>query len=219
MTIHREGYIPLLITVAIIAVVVFAFHWFLPQAKIVHKIVYAACFIMFLLILQFFRSPTRNTPKGDDLVICPADGKVVVIEKVFEKEYFKDERIQVSIFMSPLNVHVNRSPIAGNVDYVKYHPGEYLVAWHPKSSELNERTSIAMSKGKDSILLKQIAGAVARRIRWYVKEGDTVDQGGEFGFIKFGSRVDVLLPLDAEINVKLEETVKGGETILAKFKQ
>lgn len=208
-----------MITVAIIAIVVLAFHYFLPNAKLVHKLVYAASAVMFLLILQFFRHPSRNTPKGDDLVICPADGKVVVIERVFEKEYFKDERIQVSIFMSPLNVHVNRAPIAGSVDYVKYHPGEYLVAWHPKSSELNERTSIAMSHGKDSLLLKQIAGAVARRIRWYVNEGDLIGQGDEFGFIKFGSRVDVLLPLDAEIDVKLDQKVTGGETILARFKK
>lgn len=218
MTIHREGYIPLIITTAIIIVVIFAFHYFLPSAKIVHKLVYATCLVMFLLILQFFRSPSRTTPKGDDLVICPADGKVVVIEKVFDKEYFNAERIQVSIFMSPLNVHVNRAPIAGKVDYVKYHPGEYLVAWHPKSSELNERTSIAMSNGNDSVMFKQIAGAVARRIRWYVKEGDQLGQGDEFGFIKFGSRVDVLLPLDAEINVALDQKVVGGETILAKFK-
>ncbi len=218
MTIHREGYIPLLITVAIIAIVIVAVHYFLPTYVWIHRLVYLASAVMFLLILQFFRHPTRNTPQGDDLVICPADGKVVVIEKVFIKEYFNAERLQVSIFMSPLNVHVNRSPIEGKVEYVKYHPGDYLVAWHPKSSELNERTSIVVSRGENDLMLKQIAGAVARRIRWYVSEGDSVSQGAEFGFIKFGSRVDVLLPLDAEINVELEQKVVGGETVLAKFK-
>lgn len=218
MTIHREGYVPLLITVAIIAVVILAVHYFLPAYVWVHRLVYIASAVMFLLILQFFRSPTRNTPIGDDLVICPADGKVVVIEKVFIKEYFNAERLQVSIFMSPLNVHVNRSPIEGKVEYVKYHPGDYLVAWHPKSSELNERTSIVVSRGENDLMLKQIAGAVARRIRWYVSEGDSIGQGAEFGFIKFGSRVDVLLPLDAEVNVELDQVVTGGETILAKFK-
>jgi len=218
MSIHREGYLPLLITLAIIAVVIFSIHYFWPSAKLAHYITYGVCAIIFLLILQFFRNPVRQTPQGENLVIAPADGKVVVMEKVFEKEYFKDERIQVSIFMSPLNVHVNRNPISGKVDYFKYHPGKYLMAWLPKSSELNEHTSIVVGNEHDSIMVKQIAGAVARRIRWYVKEGDEVKRGKEFGFIKFGSRVDVFLPLDAEINVKLNQEVVGGETILAKFK-
>ena len=169
--------------------------------------------------MQFFRSPSRPIEPNENLIIAPADGKVVVIEEVEEPEYFRGKRRQVSIFMSPLNVHVNWYPISGDVQYVKYHPGKYLVAWHPKSSTLNERTSIVVkdSKGRE-ILIRQIAGAVARRIVYYAKEGQTVVQGDQLGFIKFGSRVDLFLPLDAEIMVGLEESVKGSSTIIAKFK-
>ncbi len=217
MTIHKEGLVPLLITTVLITVVIVIIRLVFLDTLILHYLVYVGCLIMFLLILQFFRNPNRTIPQESNVLIAPADGKVVVIEKIFEKEYFKDERIQVSIFMSPLNVHVNRAPMGGVVDYFKYHPGDYLVAWHPKSSELNERTSMVLRQDSISILVRQIAGAVARRIRWYVEEGDILGRGDEFGFIKFGSRVDILLPLSANINVELEQKVVGGETILAKF--
>jgi phosphatidylserine decarboxylase len=151
-------------------------------------------------------------------VLCPADGKVVVIEETEEPEFLKDKRIQVSVFMSPVNVHVNRNPISGVVKYFKYHPGKYLVAWHPKSSTENERTTVVTeNKVGQQVLFRQIAGALARRIVWYVKEGDKVEQGEQFGFIKFGSRVDVFLPLGSKINVEIGEVVKGGTTILAEL--
>ena len=168
------------------------------------------------LILQFFRNPKRKTQLNDSLIISPVDGKVVVIEKVYEKEYFKDDRIQVSIFMSPLNVHVTRYANSGIVKFSKYHPGKYLVAWHPKSSELNERTTVVVENnifGK--VLYRQIAGALARRIVNYAKVGDSVTQGEDAGFIKFGSRVDLFLPLDSKINVKLHQLVVGGVDTIA----
>ena len=161
----------------------------------------------------------EKLPNEEKLVFAPADGKVVVIEETTESEYLKDRRKQVSIFMSPINVHINRSPIAGVVEFFKYHPGKYLVAWHPKSSTENERTTMVLThKSGVKILVRQIAGALARRIKWYVKEGTPLAQGGEFGFIKFGSRVDVYLPLDAEILVSLEEKTKGGRTPIARLK-
>ena len=178
-----------------------------------------ASLILFVLIVQFFRNPKREVPVIDNkLVYAPADGKIVVIEETTEGEYFHDRRIQVSIFMSPLNVHVNRNPISGIVKYYRYHEGKYLVAWHPKSSTENERTTTVIDDGKNQILFRQIAGAVARRIRAYVKEGDQVWQGKDMGFIKFGSRVDVFLPLDAQILVSIDEISKGNQTVLAKLK-
>ncbi len=177
----------------------------------------AALVVVFGLMLQFFRNPARPIPVHDDqLVYVPADGKVVVIEQVEETEYFKDQRLQVSIFMSPLNVHVNRSPFGGTVEYVKYHPGKYLVAWHPKSSTENERATVVIHNGTTPVLLRQIAGAVARRIRTYVVPGQRMAQGEEFGFITFGSRVDVFLPLDAEVRVRIGDTVRGNVDVLAK---
>lgn len=174
--------------------------------------------ILFVLVVQFFRIPTRLLTTGDLKVIAPADGKVVVIEETEEGEYFKDRRRQVSIFMSPLNVHVNRNPVTGTVRYFKYFPGKYLVAWHPKSSTENERTTVVVELANGAqILFRQIAGAVARRIIWYVKEGQAVKQGEEFGFIKFGSRVDVFLPLDAKINVNIGDITKGGVTVIAEL--
>lgn len=174
--------------------------------------------ILFGLVVQFFRVPKREITVDDELVICPADGKVVVIEETEESEYLKDRRIQVSIFMSPLNVHVNWFPVAGVVSYMKYHAGKYLVAWHPKSSTENERTTVAVkTKGGVEVLFRQIAGAVARRIICYAKENDKASQGSEFGFIKFGSRVDVFLPLDAEVKVEIDQTVKGTQTVLARL--
>lgn len=179
-------------------------------------LVLAASLVLFLLILQFFRKPRRSTPLNDQHVISPCDGTVVVIEEVNEPEYFKEPRRQVSIFMSPLNVHINFHPVTGTVQYVKYYPGKYLVAWHPKSSTENERTSVVIrAKNGAEILLRQIAGALARRIVWYAKEGQQVQQGHELGFIKFGSRVDLFLPLDADVKVKIGEKTKGGVTVIA----
>lgn len=172
--------------------------------------------IAFILILQFFRDPKRKTVPNDDLVIAPADGKVVVIEEVMENEYFKDKRRQISIFMSPLNVHVTRYPVSGRVKYSQYHPGKYLVAWHPKSSEDNERTTIVVDNASiGEILYRQIAGAVARRIVNYAQKGQVVIQGEDAGFIKFGSRIDIFVPLDMKIEVELNQKTKGGETIIA----
>ncbi len=174
--------------------------------------------VFLLLILQFFRNPGRNTIKNDTQALSPVDGKVVVIEEVFEKEYFKDKRLQVSVFMSPINVHVTRYPIGGQIAFSKYHPGKYLVAWHPKSSEENERTTVVVDNptfGK--VLYRQIAGALAKRIVNYAEEGQSVGQGTDSGFIKFGSRVDLFLPLDSKIKVTLNQKVKGGESIIAEI--
>lgn len=220
--IHREGYPTILITFLVLTVVNGIVYYFsdltkdaLPIGLLISLII---SLDLFVFILSFFRNPKRNTPVNDDHVIAPADGKVVVIEEVEEPEYFKDKRIQVSIFMSPLNVHVNRYPINGTVDYVKYHPGLYLVAWHPKSSTENERTTVVVKNQKKGVpvLFRQIAGALARRIVYYAKPGDMAQQGQEFGFIKFGSRVDIFLPLGTQINVKLNEVVRGGESVIAK---
>ena len=205
--------ISLLIILLIINISVFSIF---PDIRLLHILLGAASLVVFLLVLQFFRSPSRNQQLGD-WVLCPADGKVVAIEEVTESEYYKDQRIQVSVFMSPLNVHVNRYAISGSVKYFRYHEGLYLIASHPKSSTENERTTVVVEDGNKSVLLRQIAGYVARRIITYAREGDKADQGGEFGFIKFGSRVDILLPLTAKINVKLGEVVKGGITKIAFF--
>lgn len=170
------------------------------------------------IIVQFFRNPVRTIKVTDEsLVYAPADGKVVVIEEADEPEYFGARRLQVSIFMSPTNVHVNRNPIGGIVKYVKYHAGKYLVAWHPKASTENERTTVVIGNSKGEVLFRQIAGALAKRIKYYVTEGDKVEQGGEMGFIKFGSRVDLYLPLDAIVEVQLEQKVRGNETIIARL--
>jgi phosphatidylserine decarboxylase len=214
--IHREGKATILITL----VVLFALNYgvsFTQTTWLINAMMILS--ILFLIIiLQFFRNPAVKVALNDNHVISPADGKVVVIEEVQEREYFKDKRIQVSVFMSPFNVHVNRNPVAGIVKYFKYHQGKYLVAWHPKSSTENERTTTVIeTNGKVQILFKQIAGALAKRIVWYVKEGQKVQQGEEMGFIKFGSRVDILLPLNAKINVKLGEKVKGGKSVLAEL--
>lgn len=174
--------------------------------------------VFFILILQFFRNPKRHTQHNDTHVISPVDGKVVVIEEVEEPEYFKDKRLQVSIFMSPTNVHVTRYPVGGKVVFSKYHPGKYLVAWHPKSSEENERTTVVVENQKiGKVLYRQIAGALARRIVNYAKKDMNVVQGNDAGFIKFGSRVDLFLPLDSKLKVNLDQKVKGGETIIAEL--
>lgn len=193
-------------------------HQLIPEQQTLLNVVILSSIIIYLLVLQFFRNPSIVMPTDESLVYAPADGKVVVIEETVEEEYLNDRRRQISIFMSPVNVHINRSPISGIIEYFKYHPGKYLVAWHPKSSQENERTTLVVTEPNGTkILMRQIAGAVARRIRWYVKEGDPVTRGGEFGFIKFGSRVDVFLPLDAEVLVKIQDKTKGGQTPLARL--
>lgn len=215
MTLHREGHLYVLITSVLWAVIGYLSYKFLPV-----WIFYPLNILLFLFwfwVIWFFRIPSRQFTTGEKNVVAPADGKVVVIEECYEPEYFKGKRLQVSIFMSPLNVHVNRSPIQGIVKLMKYHPGKFLVAWHPKSSTDNERTSMVVDNGKHAILLRQVAGAVARRICYYVKEGQQLDQNQEFGFIKFGSRVDLYLPLDTEIDVKIGESVQGGITKIGRL--
>jgi phosphatidylserine decarboxylase len=216
---HREGKVTIMLTLIFLFVLNGAIGYFCSDLVWLQNIFIVLSIAFLIIILQFFRNPTNKPTLGDNLVISPADGKVVVIEEVMETEYFNEKRIQVSVFMSPFNVHVNRNPVAGLVKYFKYHPGKYLVAWHPKSSTENERTTTVIENpGKVPILFRQIAGALAKRIVWYVKEGQQVSQGGEMGFIKFGSRVDVFLPLDANIKVELNQVVKGGRTILAEVK-
>lgn len=189
--------------------------WKYPYAFTIVSVISA---IVFLLILQFFRNPKREIHLPDnDIIYAPADGRIVVIEETHENEYFDDKRLQVSIFMSPTNVHVNRNPVSGTVNYFKYHPGKYLVAWHPKSSTENERTTVVIDNGEEEILLRQIAGAMAKRIVNYLEEGDIVKQGTDMGFIKFGSRVDLYLPLNAKLEIEMGQKVKGNKTILARL--
>ncbi|MXV14726.1 phosphatidylserine decarboxylase family protein [Hufsiella ginkgonis] len=218
MTFHKEGYTSLALTILVIFVLNAVAHYYLPDSPAIQWILYTLSFVLFVIIVQFFRSPFIKVAQDEKHVICPADGKVVVIEETTETEYLKDRRIQVSIFMSPINVHVNRHPVSGIVKYFKYHPGKYLVAWHPKSSTENERTTVAVENSQGvTVLFRQIAGALARRIVWYVKEGDKAEQGDQFGFIKFGSRVDVFLPIGTKINVEIGEVVKGGITVIAEL--
>ena len=217
MKIHKEGHKMLIVFAFLLAIINFGVAQF--ASPLVLQISTVISFILFLLVLQFFRNPKRTIIIPDDNhIYAPADGKIVTIEETQEGEYFNDKRLQISIFMSPTDVHVNRNPIGGTINYFKYHPGKYLVAWHPKSSTENERTTVVIDNGKSEILLRQIAGAVAKRIRWYISEGDKVEQGNEFGFIKFGSRVDLFLPLDADIQVELGQKVRGNKTIIAKLK-
>ena len=217
MTIHREGYKYISIATVLFAVIAWLNQHFLIDILWLFWPIQVIFFLLWLWIVWFFRIPNRNFTQGDNLVIAPADGKVVVIEETVESEYFKDKRLQVSIFMSPLNVHVNRSPIKGEVKYMKYHPGKYLVAWHPKSSTENERTTVVVGNAKTTLLMRQIAGALARRICYYVKEGQPIAQNEEFGFIRFGSRVDIYFPVGTQIDVKIGQKVEGGVTILAKM--
>lgn len=218
MTIHREGHTLLFV----LLVVLFGLNWILfsyyPQSPLIQNSAILVSVIFYLIILQFFRNPIFSITQNLHHVLAPADGKVVVIEETLETEYFRSRRKQISIFMSPVNVHVNRAPVSGVISFFKYHPGKYLVAWHPKSSTENERTTIAVKmKNGAEILFRQIAGALARRIKWYIKEGQNIEQGQEFGFIKFGSRVDIFLPLEAKITVKVGDITKGGRTIIAEL--
>ena len=218
MTIHREGYKTIAVTALIFGLLNLANFTFLSSSLPELAIgLFLITLFLFLFIVSFFRIPERVMTINDHQIICPADGKVVVIEEVTEVEYFKDKRLQVSIFMSPANVHVNRNPIAGEVVYNAYHKGKYLVAWHPKSSTENERWSVVTRNTHGEILYKQIAGALAKRICNYTQVGQMVNQCDEYGFIKFGSRVDVLLPLTAKVEVTLNQVVKGGVTVLASW--
>lgn len=215
---HREGNKTILITLVFLFILNAGVSFLFNDYELVRYIFLFLSFIFLFIILQFFRNPKVKINTNSHAVISPADGKVVVIEEVFESEYFNEKRIQISVFMSPFNVHVNRNPVGGVVKYFKYHPGKYLVAWHPKSSTENERTTIVVeNENKIQILFRQIAGALAKRIVWYVKEEQKVEQGGEMGFIKFGSRVDVFVPVATKINVKINDVVKGGRTILAEI--
>jgi len=216
MRFHREGNKIIATTLLALLVINAAAIWWLSAAYT--AIIIMASLIVAVLVLQFFRVPKRHPTTGDNLVISPADGKVVAIEVVDEPEVLGDKRLQISIFMSPLNVHINWFPISGEVSYHKYHPGKYLVAWHPKSSTENERTTVVVRhKSGVEVLFRQIAGAVARRIICYPRQGDAAVQGTEFGFIKFGSRVDVFLPVDTEVKVELDQVVKGSVSVLAEL--
>lgn len=215
MKIHREGLATILLTFAVLALLNGALFYFFGHMPLLWKSVAAFSLVLFLFIISFFRIPAREMKLDESLVIAPCDGKVVVIEETYEPEYFKDKRLQVSIFMSPANVHVNRNPISGQVKLSQYHAGKYLVAWHPKSSTENERHTVVIGNGKTDILVRQIAGALARRIVNYLKPGMQVTQNEELGFIKFGSRVDIYLPVGTQVNVQLEQVVRGGQTVIA----
>jgi phosphatidylserine decarboxylase len=216
---HREGFPFLWYLFGFVALSAFAVYYFL-DGLIMHQVILGSLLYHLLYFsVQFFRNPNRTVSQTDDFkVLAPADGKIVVIEEVEEPEFFGDRRIQVSIFMSPFNVHVNRHPIGGKIVFSKYHPGLFLMAWNPKSSTENERTTVVYENRGRKILVRQIAGFLARRILCYVKEGETVKQGDELGFIRFGSRVDLFLPLDARINVQLDEVVTGNRTVLAELR-
>ena len=218
MTIHKEGRLLLFVLLVILFALNWAILYYFPESGLIQNSVILASVIFYLLILQFFRNPIFSITANDKHVLAPADGKVVVIEETLEDEYLRSKRKQISIFMSPVNVHVNRMPVGGVVSFFKYHPGKYLVAWHPKSSTENERTTVVvkMNNGVE-ILFRQIAGALARRIKCYVKTGQPFHQGQEFGFIKFGSRVDIFLPLNAKVAVSIGDITKGGRTIIAEL--
>lgn len=220
MTIHKEGRALLFWMMIILVALNYLLYYYLPEERLLINIALFVSIALYLIVLQFFRNPVFQLPSEEGVVYAPADGKVVVIEEAFEGEYLNEKRKQVSIFMSPINVHVNRSPVKGQVEYFQYHPGKYLVAWHPKSSTENERTSMVIRDTfGHKIMVRQIAGALARRIKWYVKPGVALEQGEEFGFIKFGSRVDLYLPLDAEILCAMDQVTKGARTPIARLKK
>jgi phosphatidylserine decarboxylase len=218
MRIHKEGRATITITLVVVAIInLLTIFLLAPAHPIIGWLIFIATLGLFIFILSFFRIPGRTHAEGEELIVAPCDGTVVVMEEVEADEYFGDRRLQLSIFMSPLNVHVNRNPVSGEVMYSQYHPGKFLVAWHPKSSTENERHSVVYRQGEKEMLVKQIAGALAKRIVNYLKPGDVVSQGSEMGFIKFGSRVDLLLPVDTVLDVKINQKVKGGVTVLGKW--
>lgn len=219
MTIHKEGYKTILISAIVFGMLNLASFYYLSfYYPWLSWLIFIITLILLLFIISFFRVPKRRLSLDEKLVVCPADGKVVVIEETFDEEYFKDKRLQISIFMSPANVHQNRTPVSGEVVYSRYHKGKYLVAWNPKSSTENERHSVVIKNHAAEVLVKQIAGAVAKRIINYLTVGQRVEQSVEMGFIKFGSRVDVLLPVGTKVNVQLNQHVQGGVTVLASLK-
>lgn len=218
MKIHPEGRSILFFTLVTLVIGYAIIYYILPEWEWLHNLILVASVLLYVFVLQFFRHPDRAIERNTHHILAPADGKVVAIEEVTETEYFQEPKIQVSIFMSIFNVHVNRNPVEGNIVYFKYHEGKYLAAWHPKSSTENERTTIVYRTNQyQQVLIRQIAGALARRIRWYIRQGDEVEQGEAFGFIKFGSRVDLFLPLNTKILVNLNEKVRGGQTIIGEF--
>ena len=211
---HKEGFFIIITTFILCAASALLAEYFVGY-KPIRIALQSGALVVLILVLQFFRNPSRNTVLNANHILSPVDGKIVIIEEVYEKEYFKDQRLQVSVFMSPINVHVTRYPMSGKINFSKYHPGKYLVAWHPKSSELNERTTIVVENDTfGEVLYRQIAGAVARRIVNYAQVGDSVVQGTDAGFIKFGSRVDIFLPAGTPVEVALDQVVRGGETVI-----
>ena len=214
MKLHKEGYKS--IRNEIIILILLAFFSYISDSKIVDSL-YAIMIFIFVITLNFFRIPKRTFERQNDIIYSPCDGKVVVIEETTETEYYKDKRIQVSVFMSPLNVHNNLYPISGMVTYTKYHPGKFLVAWNPKASADNERSTVVVENNKISVLCRQIAGALARRIITYSKAKDSVNSADEIGFIKFGSRVDLFLPIGTKIDVVIGDKVIGGQSIIAEY--
>ncbi|MBD79864.1 MAG: phosphatidylserine decarboxylase family protein [Crocinitomicaceae bacterium] len=217
MTIHKEGTASIVISIFSLFIFNLLIQPFVKPYPSLVIFFWIVSFLLVLIVIQFFRLPSRTVNPDDNIVLSPADGTVVVIEEVEETEYYNDKRIQVSIFMSPLNVHCNWSPISGVTKYVKYHPGKFLLAWNPKSSTDNERTTFVFENSKASVLVRQIAGFLARRICYYPEQDDKIEQGDQIGFIKFGSRVDLLLPLNANINVSLNQKVTGQQTTIATF--
>ncbi len=212
---HKEGQVLVFTLLAVLSLSVALLNRFVPGYFWLWAVPAA---VIYILVAQFFRNPERAIEVADNNIIyAPADGRVCVIEETEETEFFKGKRLQISIFMSPLNVHVNRNPVGGTVDYFKYHPGKYLVAWDPKSSTENERTTVVYNNGKTQLLMRQIAGAVAKRIKWYIKAGDKVTQGDDMGFIKFGSRVDLYLPVGTKVEISMDQQVKGNKTVIARI--
>jgi phosphatidylserine decarboxylase len=218
MKIHKEGHKIIVTTLLICAAVVLIINVIFPRQDYFHLILYLSISIIIAVVVRFFRIPSRQMKSDPGIILCPADGTIVAIEEVLEQEYFNEMRLQVSVFMSPNNVHVNLYPVSGKIVYANYSPGSFLVAWHPKSSAENERNTVVIEKDeRNAVMVRQIAGALARRIVCYAKTGERITQGCELGFIKFGSRVDLLLPLSAKVMVALEQKVKGGQTAIAKF--
>lgn len=218
MKFHKEGYVSLVLVLVFSVIIHFIAYYFFAGYAIAMWFAHLVSLFLIITILQFFRNPKREFTSGENLIIAPADGKVVVIEETTDHEYFKGRRLQVSIFMSPINVHINRYPISGDVVFFKYHPGKFLAAWEPKSSTDNERTTVVVKhKNGQEVLFRQIAGALARRIVWYCKEGDRAEQCAEMGFIKFGSRVDLFLPIGTKLNVNIGDVVRGSQTVLGEI--
>jgi phosphatidylserine decarboxylase len=218
MKIHKEGYKSIAAATIITTVLLVGMDYFFPVQTIYHLLAYIALLLFMVVVVRFFRMPERELVQGADIVLCPADGTIVAIEEVFVDEFFNEKRLQVSVFMSPNNVHVNRYPVSGKIVYTNYWPGSFLVAWHPKSSTENERNTVVVEHQQyGPIMVRQIAGALARRIVCYSRQNERIEQGRELGFIKFGSRVDLFLPLNSEIKVSLEQKVQGGITVIARL--